>query len=192
LAASLAVPFHELDGVFHQPGWTELPRDEFRQRVSELVRGDGWVIDGNYSAVQDLVWERADTVIWFEIGRAAVMRRVIARTIRRAVTREELWNGNREPLDNFYRWDPRRNVIRWAWVHYRTYAERYRAASEDPQYGHLRFVRFGTPKAADAWLARAADQPGADASELDAGVAGVGSPAFDLGIEHPEPGVGAG
>src|SRR5215475_11726512 len=64
LAGRLAVPFVELDAIFHQPGWTPLPEDEFRRRVAEIAAGDGWVIDGNYSAVQPLVWERADTVVW--------------------------------------------------------------------------------------------------------------------------------
>jgi adenylate kinase family enzyme len=56
LAASLDVPFLELDAIFHQAGWTDLPRDVFRARIREALGTDGWVVDGNYSAVQDLVW----------------------------------------------------------------------------------------------------------------------------------------
>ena len=37
LAGSMGVPFIELDSIFHQPGWGELPRDDFRQRVSEAL-----------------------------------------------------------------------------------------------------------------------------------------------------------
>jgi hypothetical protein len=106
LAESLGVPFIELDSIFHLPEWRDLPRDEFRSQVAELVAAEGWVVDGNYSAVRDLVWERADTVVWINLSRAVVMRRVLARTLRRVVTREELWNGNREPLSNLYKWDP--------------------------------------------------------------------------------------
>ena len=55
LAAALGVPHVELDAIFHQPGWMELPSDEFRQRVEDQMGTDaGWVIDGNYSAVLDL------------------------------------------------------------------------------------------------------------------------------------------
>ena len=39
--------------------------------------------DGNYSRVQDLIWARADTVIWLDPPRYLVMRRVIWRTLRR-------------------------------------------------------------------------------------------------------------
>ena len=62
LARNLGVPFVELDGIFHQPGWAPLAADEFRHRVAEVAAGDAWVIDGNYSDVRSLVWARADTV----------------------------------------------------------------------------------------------------------------------------------
>jgi hypothetical protein len=121
LAASLAVPFVELDAIFHQPHWAELSRDDFRDRVSTVVVAPAWVVDGNYSVVRDLVWDRADTVVWLDLPRRLVMRRVILRTLRRAITREALWNGNREPLTNFYRLDPQQNIISWTWVKYATY-----------------------------------------------------------------------
>jgi adenylate kinase family enzyme len=154
LAASLDVRYVELDDIFHQPGWGELAQEDFRARVSEAVSTDGWVVDGNYSAVQDLVWRRADTVVWLDLPRGVVMRRLVVRTLRRAVTRERLWNGNREPLSNFYRWDPRKNIIRWAWVKYPEYVERYGAATHDALHGHIRFVRLTSPSEVEGFLAR--------------------------------------
>lgn len=55
------MPFVELDAIYHQPGWQPLPAEEFTRRVAAVVTGEGWVIDGNYSVVRDLVWTRADT-----------------------------------------------------------------------------------------------------------------------------------
>lgn len=143
LAAQLDVPFVELDQIFHQPGWQELPVEAFRDRVGQVASTEGWVIDGNYSAVRDLVWARADTVVWLDLPRPAVMRQVIRRTIRRVVRREELWNGNREPWANFYRWDDR-NIIRWAWGRHSVYRERYATAMHDPALSHLEFVQLRT------------------------------------------------
>jgi adenylate kinase family enzyme len=146
LAASLGVPHIELDAIFHQAGWTELPVEEFRPRVTdELHRHDGWVVDGNYGAVRDLVWAAADTVVWFDLPRAMVMRRLIGRTVRRAITREELWNGNREPVSGVFRWDPRENIVRWSWTHHGECADRYAAASGDPNNARLTFVRLASP-----------------------------------------------
>jgi adenylate kinase family enzyme len=157
IAEVLEAPHLELDSVFHQPGWTELPGEEFRRRVGEVAAGEAWVVDGNYSAVQDLVWRRADTVVWLDLPRAVVMRRVVLRTLRRAVTRQELWNGNREPLTNFYRLDPERNIIRWSWVMYPTYAARYGAAMVDPGNAHLRFVRLRSAAEVAAFTAVASE-----------------------------------
>jgi adenylate kinase family enzyme len=111
VADILAVPFVELDAIYHQAGWRSLPVEEFRQRVGAIAAGAAWVIDGNYSAVRDLVWARADTVIWFDLPRHTVMRQVLGRTLRRAVTRAELWNGNHEPLTGLLR---RTQKSRWS------------------------------------------------------------------------------
>ncbi len=114
LALILGVDHVELDAIFHQPGWVALPKAEFRERVAAITAADRWVIDGNYSAVRDLVWRRADIVVWLDLPRGVVMRRIVARTLRRAIQRQELWNGNREPWRNFFLLDPNRSIIAWA------------------------------------------------------------------------------
>jgi adenylate kinase family enzyme len=142
LATALGVPMLELDAVFHQPGWTELPREEFRRRVSEFVTSsEAWVVDGNYSVVRDLVWARADTVVWFDLPRYEVMRRLGWRTARRGALRTELWNGNRETLRNFLSRDPRNSILAWAWTTHRRNRDRYHTAAMDPTWSHLEFVR---------------------------------------------------
>ena len=103
LAERLGVEHVELDALFHGPGWTEPDPDDFRSRVAAALDAatDGWVVCGNYSLVQEpVVWPRADTVVFLDVDRSVVMRRVVARTLRRVVRREELWNGNREPWRN--------------------------------------------------------------------------------------------
>jgi adenylate kinase family enzyme len=89
LATRLAVPYTELDAVFHQPDWVPLPKDDFRRRVTALAAEDGWVIDGNYGTVLPLVWARADTVVWLDPPRRTVMRRIIWRSFCRIATRAD-------------------------------------------------------------------------------------------------------
>src|SRR5262249_28729574 len=101
IAARLGLDFVELDSIFHQPGWTELPDDEFRARVRAVVDRDAWVIDGNYGVVRPLVLERATTVVWLDYSRPRVMQQVIRRSVARGLTRQELWNGNREDPRNW-------------------------------------------------------------------------------------------
>ena len=61
LAEQLGAPYTELDAVNHQPDWTPLPVEEFRRQVAALTEGESWVVDGNYSAVRDIVWAHART-----------------------------------------------------------------------------------------------------------------------------------
>lgn len=140
LAERLDVPWVELDAIHHQPGWVPLPQEEFRQRVDLVTTADGWVVDGNYSSVQDLVWARADTVVWIDLPRRTVMRQIVWRTVRRAALRVELWNGNRERWANVLSRDPQESVVAWAWHKHSVYRRKYAMAAGDPANAHLRFV----------------------------------------------------
>jgi adenylate kinase family enzyme len=140
LAARLDVPHLELDSIFHLPDWQELPVDEFRQRVTEFIAQPAWVVDGNYGAVRDLVWQAADTVVWLDLGRGRLMRRLVRRTLGRLLLRRKLWNGNRERWSNVWSRDPQRSILAWAWTMHGSYRERYAQAMRDPANRHLRFV----------------------------------------------------
>jgi adenylate kinase family enzyme len=142
LAARLGVPYVELDAVYHQQDWQPLPAAEFLSRVDAITTTGGWVVDGNYSAVRDLVWARADTVVVIDLPRHVVMRQVIWRTVRRAAFRVELWNGNRERWRNLFTLDPRESVIVWAWHRHSVYRDRYLATANDLRWRDLTFVRI--------------------------------------------------
>jgi adenylate kinase family enzyme len=144
LSRAIGAPHLELDSVFHQRGWTPLPTAEFRARVAAFVADDRWVTDGNYAVVQDLIWARADTVIWIDLPRRTVMRRITWRTVRRLVTRAQLWNGNTESLANLLRRDPEKSIIVWAWTNHRRCQDRYAREAADPANAQLRFIRLRT------------------------------------------------
>jgi adenylate kinase family enzyme len=159
VAQALDIPHLELDSVFHQPNWQPLEESLFRARVGEFIAADAWVVDGNYSAVRDLVWQRADTVIWIDLPRRTVMRQLIARTLRRMATRQELWNGNTEPWRDVLSLDPARSIVMWAWTGHRKYVQRYTAAQQDPAYRHLRFITVRSRAAAARLVASLESQP---------------------------------
>ena len=175
LARALDAEFLELDSVFHQPGWVPLPREEFRRRVAVVVAGERWVIDGSYtSQVRDLVWARADTVVWLDLPRRTVMRRIIWRSLWRAAKRTELWNGNRERWRNFFSVDKEESVIAWAWQTHATTRAKLEAAGADQGNSHLEFVRLASPAAVRRFLRSAAPPTsGAPAS----GAPASGAPA---------------
>ena len=152
LAEALGTEFLELDSVYHQADWTPLPASQYRERVAVAVAGEGWVIDGNYSTVRDIVWARADTVVWLDLPRRTVMRRLVWRTLRRVAGRAELWNGNRERWHNMLSWDKDESVIALAWQTYDARRERDLTAMADPANSHLRFVRLTSPAAVRRFL----------------------------------------
>ena len=145
LAVALGAEFLELDSVNHQADWEPLPIEEFRRRVAAVVADERWVIDGNYGRVRDLVWARADTVIWLDLPRRTVMRRVIWRSLRRVAGRVELWNGNRERWRNLFTLDTEESVIAWAWRNHDSNRVGFEAAMADPLNAHLRFIRLRSP-----------------------------------------------
>lgn len=154
LAETLAIPYVELDAIHHLAGWEPIGPDEFLARVTALAATDHWVIDGNYRSVvvDGPVWQHADTVVWLDLPRRTVMRQVTVRTLRRIVRREELWNGNREPLRNLWAWDPNRSIIRWAWTRHGTYRERYGTALSAPVMAHVDVVRLRSRAEVERWI----------------------------------------
>ncbi len=132
--------------------------DEFKRRVDSRAarQGPAWVVDGNYSAVQDIVWHRADTVLWFDLPFATVMARTVRRTVRRVVRRTELWNGNREPFSNLWSVNPQKSIIVWSATRHGVYRRRYLAAMHDPQWSDLSWIRLRTRTQVDQFLQSAA------------------------------------
>lgn len=155
LASILGVPHVELDGIHHLPNWEPINPEEFLARVAAVAATDSWVIDGNYRAVvvDGPVWKRADTIVWLDLPRRTVMLQVTRRTLRRIICREELWNGNREPLRNLYAWDPHKSIIRWAWTQHAKYRERFGSAMTSPSLEHIHFIRLRSHREAERWLA---------------------------------------
>ncbi|QXC62250.1 hypothetical protein KSP35_05430 [Aquihabitans sp. G128] len=153
IAAVIDAPCIELDAIHHLAGWQSIDPDEFVDRVDAITHAERWVVDGNYRTVvvDGPVWARADTVVWLDLPRSAVMRQVIGRTLRRTVRRERLWNGNREPLTNFWVWHPE-SIIRWAWTQHDKYEDRYSRSMASPALDHLEFVRLRSHAEADEWL----------------------------------------
>ncbi|MFN2224763.1 MAG: adenylate kinase [Anaerolineae bacterium] len=150
LAQVLDVPHVELDAIFWGPDWTETPTDLFRQRAARALEGEAWTTDGNYSKVRDIVWGRADTVVWLNFPLALILWRVTTRTLRRTLTREELWSGNRETLGKaFFHRD---SIIFYALRTHRRRRCQYPELFKRPEYRHLRVVELHSPHQARRWL----------------------------------------
>ena len=139
------------DALHWERDWTEAPDRVMRERVTRATQGDGWVVDGNYSAVRDIVWERAQAVVWLDFPLRTVQWRYAARTRRRLRSNEELWagTGNRERLSMHLL--SRDSLLWWILSTYRRRRRDYpRLLAAHPR---LAAVRLRSAAEADAWLA---------------------------------------
>ncbi|MEI6700271.1 MAG: adenylate kinase [Actinomycetota bacterium] len=152
LASRLDLRHIEVDGIFHQANWTPLDDATFRSEMKERCAEERWVTDANYSVVRDLILDRADTVVWLDYSRVVTTGRVLRRTLRRAITHEELWNGNREPLSGLFRWDPEQSILRWSWTSYALKRAQYSSDLENGRFGGAEVLRFRTPSETERWL----------------------------------------
>ncbi len=158
LASALALPHIELDAINWQAGWRGLNADdpdEFLRRVTDAVAGEAWVCDGNYSGVRRTVWTRATHLIWLDYDRPVIMRRVIARSVMRALDRKVLWGGSRE---DWRMWLRASHPIRWAWDTWARRRTQYEAMLAEPEFAHLRSIRLRRPSEAAGVAARLTPQ----------------------------------
>jgi len=142
----------ELDALLWDAGWVPTPAAIFRARADAALCGDAWVVDGNHPEVRDLIWQRADTIVWLDYRLTLIMWRLILRTFRRVATRELLWNGNRERGLNAHFFS-RDSIFLWALRTHRLRRREYPPLLASPTFAHLRAVRLPAPRATDVWLA---------------------------------------
>ena len=101
LGAMLDLPVIHLDEHYWSPGWVPMPDDEWRACQRDLLRGDRWVVDGNYGGTLELRAELADTIVVLDLPR----RVCAARAIRRVRSPILQAPGGPQRLDpEFLRW----------------------------------------------------------------------------------------
>ena len=153
LARTFGLASLELDSVHHQPNWTSLPEEAFRDRVRGfMATHDSWVIDGNYQAVLDDVWSDATHVAWLHPPRGLATWRVGCRSIRRGLERTHLWNGNRERVRDLFSLDRERSMVVWTWQTHPERARRYTRRFESPDWRRLDRRRLTRASEIDDWI----------------------------------------
>jgi adenylate kinase family enzyme len=154
LAALMGVPFVELDALNWGPRWTMVDAERFQALARDAIAGDAWVVDGNYGGrgVRDLVWAKADTIIWLDYSLAVIFPRLFRRTLARLRDPKELWpgTGNRESFRGAFL--SRGSLFWWALKTHRPRRRGYTRLLALPQYASAEKVRFREPSAAERWL----------------------------------------
>src|SRR3954454_12105793 len=158
LAAALHVPHVELDSLYFGPEFSTAPLPLLRERTSAAIAGERWVTDGNKRAVRDLVWPRADTIVWLDyplglrLWRLAKRARGRASALKAQAVKSGAESGLRTQL-----LAAARGVLTALRSHAGQRREYTRIFAE-PANQHLAIVRLRSPRATRQWLARATTQ----------------------------------
>ncbi len=151
LSQQLKLPHTELDSLYWLPNWEPSPLPEFREKVTAVSAGSIWVLDGNYSRVRDIVWAKADTLIWLDYPLWLVLRRSLKRGIRRIRSQEKLWDtNNQETWRNLF--FKRDSLLVWLFKTHGRHRREYPTLFEQPEYAHLLVIHLQSPDAAKQWL----------------------------------------
>lgn len=152
LSDALGIEHTEMDWLHHLPNWQERPREELAELVREVVSRDAWIIDGNYRATLDEHRDKADLIVWLDYSFVTVLIRLVSRTFRRSVMKEELWHGNRETFKKSF--FSRDSILVWMVT---THGRRRKQCDEMQKKfagTSVEFLRFRSPREADAWLSQ--------------------------------------
>lgn len=59
------ITIHHLDKHFYETNWQERDYDQFIDIQSYILRWDNWIIDGNQTKSLELLWYKADIILYF-------------------------------------------------------------------------------------------------------------------------------
>jgi hypothetical protein len=154
LAAALGVPHVELDSLYFGPEFSTAPLTLLRERTSAAIAGDRWVTDGNKRAVRDLVWPRADTIIWLDYPVHVSLWRLAKRARKRtsALSAQAAQTGRRSTLPK-QMLAAARGVLTALRSH-RGQRREYPRLFAQPENQHLAVARLRSPRATRQWFAR--------------------------------------
>ena len=154
LAHKIGGDYIELDALNWGPNWTPAGDELLRDRAENATRSPCWVVAGNYRVTRPVTWPRAEAVIWLDYSLPVVLWRLLTRTIRRGITQEELWNGNREKFWWHLKLWSDESLFHWLFKTYWRRKQEYPELFALPEYSHLHIFRFKRTIDAQIWLER--------------------------------------
>jgi adenylate kinase family enzyme len=152
LAHKLGLIYIELDALHWKPGWVTPADEEFREKVEAVTCAPGWVLAGNYAKARDIIWPRAEAVVWLDYPFLLVLGRLWRRTWRRWWTKELLWGTNTEQiLPQFKLWS-KESLFNWLVQSYGRHKHQYPQLFASPEYSHLKVFHFRQPGETEEWV----------------------------------------
>lgn len=151
LAERLGGDFIELDALYWETNWRPAPFDVFYERVEAATQAERWAAAGNYRAVRELTWLKADTIIWLDYPLLFTFGRLWQRGWRRWWSQEELWNGNYENIWTHFKFWSQESLFHWFFKTYWKRKKEFALLLDQPEY-QAKALRFKSQNETSAWL----------------------------------------
>jgi adenylate kinase family enzyme len=154
LAKDWGLPLYELDRMYWSSAGQEVSNAQFIEAVSDLIGRDEWLLDGHYRAVRQIIWDRADMIVWLNYPLWLVGRRLLQRYLQKGRAGESGVAEQRNADDRQDRglprasWRGRLGRLRRTLAERREYARLLRA----PEYRHVEIVELRSVRATEEWL----------------------------------------
>lgn len=100
LSNKLNLKVYHLDNIYWKPNWVNISREEFDEKLKELLEEKSYIIEGNYNRTLDLRLEECDFAIYLDFNRLTCLFSVIKRYFMyKNRTRDDITVGCDEALD---------------------------------------------------------------------------------------------
>lgn len=143
LAARLGLPYIATDAVFWTADWRATPAAEVRGWLAAAAADERWVTDGNFDADRDLLWARADLIVWLDLPLVVALGQALRRNLGWWLAGVPVWGGQRMTLAKAF--GGARHVLR-------SHAQKRRAYPGWLAELDARVVRIGRPARLDRWV----------------------------------------
>ena len=146
IAARLGLPYILTDPLYWGENWRRVPLAEVHRQIDAVTTRPQWVLDGNFDDARELVWARADTLVWLDYSRAVVWSRLVQRNLGWFLSGEPTWSSNRMTLKIAL------SGVRHGLRGYKVKRRDYSALL--PLYKSARVLCFRRPRDTATWLAQ--------------------------------------
>lgn len=145
----------DLDDHHWLPNWVSRPPEQFRARMVDVLAAvpaaQHWVVSGNYSVVQDIVWPRAQTIVALDYSAPRVFWQLLCRTFSRCISRTPVCNGNTETFDKSFL--SKDSILVWFFKSHWRRRRTLQALIDNPGVNaYLRIIRLQNPEQTQKWL----------------------------------------
>jgi len=143
------LPLINMDTLSREAGKSKTPMETFALSTQKSVENDSWILDGSYAIVQDIIWPRAEAIVWLDYSVWVVTWRLIKRSLYRIFLRKKPERPSKaKPISA----EKRTQTYLWSILTHNKRRQQYFAALYSSKNKHLHIIRLCNPKDTSKWL----------------------------------------